>query len=172
MTLLAVETEICQRVVGIDCLIEIIDMATLANQRSADKLLTALRDMTGVAIDDNMHPHKRKSPLGVGLQNILSILPVDRRMAIPAFETELGTMNVRMAVGALYPDMRELELLMTVSAIGILMRSCKRKSGFGMRKTGGFLYEIPTLGSMAGVAIPLYIAMGTFPGVKIDKNNH
>jgi hypothetical protein len=119
-----------------------------------------------------MHTHQGKSALGMSFQNILSILPVYGGMTIPALDPELGPMNVRMAIRAFYPDMGKLEFFMTVSAVGILMGSGKRKTCCGMRKTGGFPDKIPSLGGMAGVAIPGNIAVGTFPGAKIDKNNH
>jgi len=90
--------------VRIDGFIEIIYMTAPAFHRGIDKFLATLRDMTGVAIDDNMHAHQWKSPFGVGPHDIFSILPVHGSMAVPAIDTELRPVNIRMAVGTFYSD--------------------------------------------------------------------
>jgi len=172
MTFLAIQAEIRQRMVGVDGLIEIIYMAALTLHRGIDKFLATLRDMTGVAIHNNVDPHQRESPPGVGLHDILSILPVHGSMAIPALDTELGPVNVGMTVGTLYADIGKPQILMTTPAGGVLVRAGKRKACPGMRKAGRFLYKFPSLSGMTGVTIPGYIAVRAFPGAKIVKDHH
>jgi len=172
VTFLAIQAEIRQRMVGVNSLIEIIYMTPFTLHRSIDEFFATLRDMTGVAIRDNMDSHQRESPLGVSLHDILSILPVDGSMAVSALDTELGPVNVGMAIGALYADIGKPQILMTAPAGGVLVRAGKRKARPGMRKAGRFLYEFPSLSGMTGVTIPGYIAVRAFPGAKIVKDHH
>ena len=63
MTLLAVETEVCEGVIRVCRCIEIIYMTPLAFDRRIGELVAALRDMAGIAIDYDMHAYQRKTPL-------------------------------------------------------------------------------------------------------------
>ena len=160
MAFLAIPTEIGKRMIGIGCAVEIVYMASLALHRRLRKLLAPLRYMTGIAIGEDVHSHQRESPLGVGLQNILPILPVDGSVAIPAIYPELRAMYIRMAIDAFDSNIGEFKVHMTFPALGILMRPGQRKSGFRMREIRRLLQYPPSFSGMAGVTIPFNPAMG------------
>jgi hypothetical protein len=159
MALLTIPAEIGQRMIGVGGPVEIIYMASLAFHRGLRKLLPALGDMTGVAIGDNVDTDQRKTALGMGIQDILSILPVIWGMAIPAIDAELRPMDIRVTVDAFNPDIDEFDIDVALPAIGILMCPGQRKAGFGMREARCLFQNPPPLRRMAGVTIPFDIAM-------------
>lgn len=110
----------------------IFEMAALAINGSPGKLLTSLAKVAGVAINHGMQPHEREASLRVLPQNVLSVAPVNGRMALGARDTELISVNIGMTIGAGGADAGKGQIFVAVFTGGVGMRAGQGKSGLIM----------------------------------------
>lgn len=140
---------------------EIVLMAAFAIQGSAGELLAALFEVAGLAIDYGVNSHKREAPRSMPFEQILTVLPGMRRMAILTFYAELASMDVGVTIGTFHTDIREFQILVAAKALYSLVVSDKGEAGGGMIELQRLPESIPGARGMTDPAIPLEIAVGT-----------
>jgi len=84
--------------------------------------------MTGLTINASVSAHQRE-PVQVSFYGLQGDIPASDRMATFAFSAKLTAMYVRMAVGAIHPNVCKNEVCMTQATRNAHMHSTKRGAG-------------------------------------------
>ena len=140
---------------------KILHVAAAAFHRRVGKFPALFVGMAGLAVQQSMHAQQREVGFAVHLKHIPPVIPVFGRMAIFAAHTELGFMNIGMAIGTGHRRMLKYKRLMTGPAFRSGVPADKRESGAVVIKFNLLQIYPPAIRSVAKFTIQFkIIAMG------------
>jgi hypothetical protein len=113
--------------------VEIANMAGRAIRAESSEQANGGTLMAALAFYSRMDAEKRK-PVRVAIDILRNLTPSANAMALFTIAAKLTAMNVRVATGALSPDVYKNQLHMTPAAIQAGMHSLQGKSGCAMVK--------------------------------------
>lgn len=157
----------CQRgVVGIDRARQVGAMARFAFSRCAHKLPAVSRAVACIAVGDGMNARKRKTAVGVLVQQIGLRLPIPGNVTALTVAAQLAQMVVGMTIRTRGSHVAEYEFLVTRLARHTLMGAIEAKAGLVVVKRQAVREPVPRCGGMAIRTVPrkfaVWVLIGTY----------